>query len=103
MAPTGDGKPELVHTPGMGAIADVTAFMKVSASQDIKCVAYMAEKRDAADQPVWLPVAVFLRGDHSVNETKLLGLLRAGQLRPMLPEELAIYFKAPGGFLGRSA
>ena len=100
LAPTGDGMPELVHTPGMGAIADVTAFMKVNASQDIKCVAYMVEKRDAADQPVWLPVAVFLRGDHSVNETKLLGLLRAGQLRPMLPEELAIYFKAPGGFLG---
>jgi prolyl-tRNA synthetase len=100
LAPVGDGKPELVHTPGMGSIADVTAFMKVSASQDIKCVAYMAEKRDPADQPVWLAVAVFLRGDHSVNETKLLGLLRAGQLRPMLPEELAIYFKAPGGFLG---
>jgi prolyl-tRNA synthetase len=100
LAPSGDGKPELVHTPGMGSIADVTAFMKVSASQDIKCVAYMAEKRDPADQPVWLAVAVFLRGDHSVNETKLLGLLRAGQLRPMLPEELAIYFKAPGGFLG---
>jgi prolyl-tRNA synthetase len=100
LAPTGDGLPELVHTPGMGAIADVTAFLKVSASQDIKCVAYMAEKRDAADQPVWLAVAVFLRGDHNVNETKLLGLLRAGQLRPMLPEELAIYFKAPGGFLG---
>ncbi len=100
IAPTGDGKPELVATPGMGAIADVTAFMHVSASQDIKCVAYMAEKRDAADQPVWVPVAVFLRGDHSVNETKLLGLLRAGQVRPMLPEELAIHFKAPGGFLG---
>jgi prolyl-tRNA synthetase len=100
LAPVGDGKPESVHTPGMGSIADVTAFLKISASQDIKCVAYMAEKRDPADQPVWLAVAVFLRGDHSVNETKLLGILRAGQLRPMLPEELAIYFKAPGGFLG---
>ena len=100
LAPTGDGQPELVHTPGMGAIADVTAFLKVSATQDIKCVAYMAEKRDASSQSVWVPVAVFLRGDHSVNETKLLGLLRAGQLRPMLPEELEIYFRAPAGFLG---
>lgn len=97
---TGDGKPELVHTPGMGAIADVTVFMKVSPAQDIKCVAYMAEKRDASGQSVWVPVAVFLRGDHTVNETKLLGLLRAGQLRPMLPEELEIYFHAPAGFLG---
>ena len=100
LKPTGNGEPELVHTPGMGAIADVTAFLKVQASQDIKCVAYMAEKRDTADLPVWLPVAVFLRGDHNVNETKLMGLLRAGQLRPMLPEELAIHFNAPGGFLG---
>ncbi len=100
LAATGDGNPELIHTPGMGSIADVTAFLKISAAQDIKCVAYMAEKRDVAGQSVWVPVAVFLRGDHSVNETKLLGLLRAGQLRAMLPEELAIYFRAPGGFLG---
>jgi prolyl-tRNA synthetase len=96
----GDEQPELVHTPGMGTIAEVTAFLKVNASQDIKCVAYMAEKRDAAGQSVWVPLAVFLRGDHTVNETKLLGLLRAGQLRAMLPEELAVYFRAPGGFLG---
>ena len=97
---TGDGKPELVHTPGMGSIADVTAFMKVSAMQDIKTVAYMAEKRDAAGKTVWLPVAVFLRGDHSVNETKLLGLLKATQLRPMAAEELESFFHAPAGFLG---
>jgi prolyl-tRNA synthetase len=84
----------------MASIADVTAFLKINASQDIKTVAYMAEKRDAEGQHIWLPVAVFLRGDHTVNETKLLGLLRAGQLRAMLPEELAVYFQAPGGFLG---
>jgi prolyl-tRNA synthetase len=100
LAPTGDGKPELVHTPGMGAIADVTAFMKVSASQDIKCVAYMAEASDKAGKTSWLPVAVFLRGDHSVNETKLLGLLQAAQLRPMTAEELETYIHAPAGFLG---
>src|SRR5665213_2717861 len=40
LVPTRDGKPELVHTPGMGAIADVTVFLKISAAQDIKCVAY---------------------------------------------------------------
>ncbi len=100
LAPTGDGNPELVHTPGMGAIADVTAFMKVSATQDIKCVAYMAEQRDASGKAQWLPVAVFLRGDHSVNETKLLGLLRASQLRPMTAEELETYIHAPAGYLG---
>ncbi len=105
LAPTGDGKPELVSTPGMGAIADVTAFMNVSATQDIKCVAYMAEKhlpeqRGKSGQSQWLPVTVFLRGDHSVNETKLLGLLQASQLRPMTAEELETYIHAPAGFLG---
>ncbi|HEX4020658.1 MAG TPA: proline--tRNA ligase [Acidobacteriaceae bacterium] len=100
LAPTGDGKPELVHTPGMGAIADVTAFLQVSATQDIKTVAYMAEKRDAAGKSVWLPVAVFLRGDHFVNETKLLSLLGATELRPMNGDELGTFFHAPAGFLG---
>jgi prolyl-tRNA synthetase len=42
---TGDGKPELIHTPGMGAIADIAAFLKMEESSDIKCVAYMALKR----------------------------------------------------------
>src|ERR1700691_1009239 len=44
MEPTGDGLPELVLTPGMGAIADVAAFFKISPASDIKCVAYMALK-----------------------------------------------------------
>ncbi len=96
---TGDGKPERVHTPGMGSIADVTAFLKVTATQDIKCLAYMAEQRDG-DKSAWMPVAVFLRGDHQVNETKLLTLLRATQTRPMQAEELEKFFHAPAGFLG---
>ena len=33
LEPTGDGKPELIHTPGMGAIADIAAFLKMSRSQ----------------------------------------------------------------------
>jgi prolyl-tRNA synthetase len=100
LPPTGDGKPELVLTPGMGAIADVTAFFKINASQDIKTVAYMAERRDPKGKSAWMPVAVFLRGDHSVNEVKLLNLLHATQVRPMTPEELETYFHAPAGFLG---
>ena len=100
LAPTGDGKPEKVHTPGIGSIAEVTAFLQVHATQDIKCVAYMAEQREAAGKSSWHPAAIFLRGDHSVNETKLLALLGAVELRPMTPEELTAYFHAPAGFLG---
>jgi prolyl-tRNA synthetase len=101
MEPTGDGLPELVSTPGCGAIADVAAFFKISEASDIKCVAYMALKRGEAGQPdAWHGVAAFLRGDHQVNETKLLGAVGGAELRTMQAEELEQYFKGPAGFLG---
>jgi prolyl-tRNA synthetase len=101
MEPTGDGHPELVHTPGCASIADVAAFFQISPASDIKCVAYMALKRGtngAADS--WHGVAAFLRGDHQVNETKLMGLVGAAELRPMVVEELQQFLNGPAGYLG---
>lgn len=102
MEPTGDGKPELVHTPGCAAIADVAEFFKISPASDIKCVAYMVLRRgsgkDAKD--TWHGVAAFLRGDHQVNETKLLGAVGGAELRTMQAEELQQYFNGPAGYLG---
>jgi prolyl-tRNA synthetase len=100
MEPTGDGTPELVHTPGCAAIADVAEFFKISPASDIKCVAYMALKRGPAGKDTWHGVAAFLRGDHQVNETKLLGSVGAAELRTMQAEELQQYFNGPAGFLG---
>jgi prolyl-tRNA synthetase len=101
MEPTGDGKPQLVHTPGYASIADVAAFFKISPASDIKCVAYMALKRGETGKPdSWQGVAAFLRGDHQVNETKLMGAVGAAGLRPMAAEELEKYLKAPAGYLG---
>ena len=101
MEATGDGKPELVSTPGCAAISDVAEFFKISPASDIKCVAYMALKRGAAGKPdTWHGVAAFLRGDHQVNETKLLGAIAAAELRTMQAEELAQYFNGPAGYLG---
>jgi prolyl-tRNA synthetase len=104
MEPTGDGKPELVSTPGCGAISDVAEFFKISPASDVKCVAYMALKRGAAGKDgkpdTWHGVATFLRGDHQVNETKLLGAIGAAELRTMQTEELTKYFNGPAGFLG---
>ena len=101
MEPTGDGMPELVHTPGCAAISDVAEFFKISPASDIKCVAYMALKRGAGGAPdTWHGVAAFLRGDHQVNETKLMGEIGAAELRTMQAEELEQYFKGPAGFLG---
>ncbi len=101
MESTGDGTPELVSTPGCGAIADVAEFFKISPASDIKCVAYMALKRGSAGTPdAWHGVAAFLRGDHQVNETKLMGATGAAELRTMQAEELEQYLHAPAGFLG---
>jgi prolyl-tRNA synthetase len=118
MEATGDGKPELVHTPGCGAIADVAAFFKISPASDIKCVAYMAAiSQIQPSEPGGaggsnLPVAVFLRGDHSLNETKLIGVLNdflrshgpasssVTELRFMDDDKLEKYFHGPAGYLG---
>ncbi len=106
---TGNGDPEEVYTPSKASIADVTAFFGIHASQDIKCVAFMGQNTDAVGKLYEKPVIAFLRGDHQVNETKLIGTLNEtkifGQndvtaLRPMNPEELQLYFKGPAGFLG---
>ena len=52
-------------------------FLNISAKQDIKAVAYMAQKpgEDGAKTQEQ-PVVVFLRGDQTVNETKLLTLVK---------------------------
>jgi len=100
LAPTGDGQPELVSTPGMGSIADVTAFFGIQASQDIKCVAFMGTLPATRPEAPLLPIVAFLRGDHQVNETKLMAIAGASELRPMVAEELELHIGGPAGFLG---
>src|SRR5882757_1108547 len=100
MEPTGDGMPELVHTPGCAAIADVAEFFKISPASDIKTVAYLGEKRDSTGKTFEVPVIAFLRGDHFVNETKLMAAAYVSELRTMVAEELALYFEGPAGYLG---
>ena len=100
LEPTGDGRPELIQTPGKGAIADICEFLHILPSQDIKCVAFMGERVDSAGVSAWRPVVAFLRGDHQVNETKLNGVVGTSDLRPMVPEELALHIGGPAGFLG---
>jgi len=48
----------------------------------------------------WHGAATFLRGDHQVNETKLLGAIGAAELRTMQAEELQQFFNGPAGYLG---
>jgi prolyl-tRNA synthetase len=101
LAPTGNGLPELVHTPGQRTIDEVGAFLNLAPVHQIKTMAYMVElpAADHAKLGKLRPVVVFLRGDHSLNEAKLLAIA-GGELRPMVAEEIEATFKAPAGYLG---
>jgi prolyl-tRNA synthetase len=102
MAATGDGSPELVSTPGQAAIVDVTKFFDIEPSSDIKCVAYMATVPGATakDKSTLQPLVAFLRGDRFVNETKLMSVVGATELRTMVAEELEKWMHGPAGYLG---
>ncbi len=103
LASTGDGRPELVHTPGKGAIADICEFLQILPSQDIKCVAFMGSTApsfsDVSSERL-RPIVAFVRGDHEVNETKLMAATGISSLRSMDPTELQKYLQGPAGFLG---
>ncbi len=100
LEPTGDGQPELVHTPGKASIADVAEFFKILPAQDIKCVAYMGTKTAKDGKKSEISVVAFLRGDHMVNETKLMAITGTTELRPMVAEELEKFLHGPAGYLG---
>jgi prolyl-tRNA synthetase len=104
LAPTGDGTPKLVPTPGQKTIDEVGAFLGVQQQHQIKTMAYIVEHRDADEKQVKTlgktrAVVAFLRGDHQLNETKLAAIA-GGELRPMQPEEIVAVFNAPAGYLG---
>ncbi len=100
LEPTGNGLAELISTAGKGAIADICEFLSIQPSQDIKCVAFMGSLiAHKPDQPL-RPVVAFLRGDHQVNETKLNAIAGTADLRPMVPDELALFIGGPAGYLG---
>ena len=104
LAPTGDGIPELVHTPGFRTIDEVGAFLNTRPHHQIKTMAYIVEHPATDEKQIKVvgktrAVVVFLRGDHSVNEAKLAALA-GGELRPMVPEEIEATFNAPAGYLG---
>src|SRR5260221_1780450 len=87
----GDGKPLEVHTPGQKTIEDVARYLGVSPKNKIKTLAMMAQLQrvdKTGKIEVWRPVVVFLRGDHSLNEAKLITVLKAIDLRPMNDDEI---------------
>ncbi len=62
LAPTGDGKPELVHTPNQKTIDEVSAFLGVPRHHQMKTMAYTALLGDGK----FKSVVVFVRGYHEL-------------------------------------
>jgi prolyl-tRNA synthetase len=101
LAATSD-KPELVETPSQKTIEEVANFLGVEQTQQIKAMAYIATIPSIAvkDGTTTIPIAVFLRGDHQVNEAKLTSTVGALEVRPMQEEEIVASFGSVPGFLG---
>ena len=61
-------RPETVDTPGLKTVPEVSEFLKVPPERFIKTMIYKAIPSERL-------IAVLVRGDHEVNETKLLSLI----------------------------
>src|SRR5205085_878002 len=97
---TGDGKPELVHTPGQKTIEDVAKFLGVSPKNKIKTLALMADEMyEAGNKKSSRAIVVLMRGDHQLNEAKLNAAV-ATPTRPMGESEIEALFNSPAGYLG---
>jgi prolyl-tRNA synthetase len=100
LAPEGDGKPLLVHTPGFKTIDEVAQFLGTSTNNKIKTLAYMAEGKDATGKTSKSrPIVVLMRGNHQLNEAKLNATVGTVP-RPMEEGEIKALFKSPAGYLG---
>ena len=99
---SGNGEPELVHTPRQRTIEDVARFLGISPKNHIKTLAYvMTESGDTkAGEPQSRALVVLMRGDHMLNEAKLAAAIGGRPYRPMQEEEIRELFYSPAGYLG---
>ena len=89
--PAGEQAPEPFPTPGQKTIDNLVRFTGEGPERMIKTLVYVAESR---------PVAILLRGDHTLSETKLSAALGTGVFRPATPEEVVKLHGAHLGSLG---
>ena len=82
---------EEVLTPNIGSVQDVAKFLSSTERKFIKTMIYVADGS---------PVAVLVRGDHEVNESKLQSLLGCNELELATPEIIEEVTGAKVGFAG---
>ncbi|MBX6766806.1 MAG: proline--tRNA ligase, partial [Actinomadura rubrobrunea] len=83
--------PEPFDTPGVRTIEDLARGHGAPADRQIKTLVYAVDDR---------LTLVLLRGDHALNERKLLDATGAASLRPAEPEEIRAALGALPGSLG---
>src|SRR5947209_3057786 len=97
LAAQGDGKPLLVHTPGLKTIDEVARFLGTSTNNKIKTLALMANATDDAGKKKSRAIVVLMRGNDQLNEAKLKATI-ATEIRPMEEVEIRALFKSPAGY-----
>jgi prolyl-tRNA synthetase len=86
------GKREKFPTPGVATIEDLTRPpFNVRADRQIKTLIYIVKDK---------PALILMRGDHSLNETKLAATLGTDTFRPAETEEIVAALNARPGSLG---
>ncbi|HNW91980.1 MAG TPA: proline--tRNA ligase [bacterium] len=80
-----------VHTPGIHAVDEVAAFLKVRSRDLIKTMVYVGDGT---------PVVVLIRGDREINEVKLKNFLKVNELALADDATVAKVTGAPTGFAG---
>lgn len=82
---------EMVLTPNMKTIEEVTKFLNKPADRLVKTLIYLADGE---------PVAALIRGDRSINEIKLMNYLRCLELEMADPATIIRLTDAQVGFSG---
>ncbi len=80
-----------LETPDQRTIDEVVEFLKITPEQLVKTLVYMVDEE---------PVAVLLRGDHELNETKLKNALDAQTVEMASERSVKEATGAPLGFAG---
>jgi len=87
----GEKKIEIVDTPGMRTIEEVTNFLSVGPRNVVKTLIFQADSE---------PVALLIRADHEVNVAKARNALNAEELVMADPDTVLEVTGAPMGFAG---
>ena len=80
-----------VYTPGYKTVEEVTSFLNVGPERIVKTILYLSDGK---------PLAALVRGDHEINESKLLRLLGCESLNLAPPDVIEEITGADVGFAG---